>query len=584
VLPFLLNLFVFRLQQGQTKRSVLICLPNLYYFYTREDIFSMNNEHGCAYLALIPRGFQYSVQESILEQLKDFNVRIEFVAEAIADARTHCNAIAADLKEKQNHGRNKQGDIEDCCTLPVGSTLFEDRMAHVGYLHHRTPIWLSNGELQGTVWARIETDAPVDLVANQMRIIGPLIALVNVWEGADLSPSQTLEEAIQRTRSLVQSHDYPFQSALDLWHEHVKASWRLSGVELEVISEKIRGDQQMKYRLSCVRADSEKYTYSRQQYLAQAADIVTPSALGNAWKVDLSDYDVEVVLLVQSHALAIGLALRPYKQLKSRSFSAGNIPLDTSQPHLESELLSSVIRLRPSTAQILLYLADLEQGDIVLDPCSGAGTIPVEAMLHKPVLAIGGDLALTPDGLAPLAAGYCQRARTVKRKTTRDASCMDQVAWDSTRLPMRDACVDAIVSDLPFGKQCLSRAKLDQILPLIFAEMARVLRPTTGRMVLLCGNFYQAVKFLKALNNINHEFSSSPSSEVVMQMPCDSIFPVSIGGLLAWVIVAKRGSAAAREIPNHRQRVKALTGKRERVAKQRSNTPGKKKRNILQTG
>ena len=99
-------------------------------------------------------------------------------------------------------------------------------------------------------------------------------------------------------------------------------------------------------------------------------------------------------------------------------------------------------------------------------------------------------------------------------------------------------------------------------------------------MVLLCGSFHQVVEFLKQLNSGNE--SVSPARDVFC-MPCDSIFPVSIGGLLAWVVIVRRGAANAKQFPNHRERARILTEKRERIAKQRKNVTGKKKRNIHQT-
>lgn len=545
----------------------------------------MNRRHikmgMSSYLALVPRGFHHSVRESILEQLQNFAVTVTFVGEATNDEAAYAEKVAVSLKEQQQKKRSKHGEIEGGCALPVGSVFDETKHTHLGYLDQSQPICIGDGDLQGTVWTRIETDAPEEMLANHLRIVGPLVSLVNVWENIDLPPSQSLEEAIQRTQDLVKSQDYPFKTAMDLWHKHVASSWDLSEEELKAIDDKLQGKMAMKYRLSCIRSDSVSYEYTRREYLSQAAGIVVPDVYGEVWEVDLVDYDVEVVLLVHPYALAVGLSLRPYRQLEMRSFSKGSMPADTSRPHLSAETLASVIRLRPSTAQILLHLAKLEPGDVVLDPCSGVGTIPMETMFHKTqgVLSLGGDLVLTPDGLGPIAAMYFREAQTAKPHSSR--SCVDQTAWDTTGLPLRDGCVDVVVSDLPFGKQCLSRSKLDQILPLMFSEMIRVLRPKTGRMVMLCGAYHQVVYHLQKLNS-GDDSCLSPDEDVVC-MPCSSIFPVNIGGLLSWIVIVKRGAAKARPFPSHRERAKILTGKRERNTKQRKHAPGKKKRSILQT-
>ena len=419
-----------------------------------------------SYLALVPRGFHHSVKESILEQLQDIgaNVTVTFVGEAVQDELAYCSNVAVSLKKKTENGRNKQADIEQCCLLPVGSVLHDNSHANLGYLNEKQPIWIGDGELNGTVWVKIETDAPVHVLANDLRIVGPLIALVNVWEDAALTPSESLEEAILRVECLVKNKEYPFQLAINLWHKHVKASWDLSEEKLSQIESKLLGEQPMKYRLSCVRSNSEAYQYTRLQFLSNVVDFIVPEKFEKAWKVDLTNYDLEVVVLLHPHALAVGITLRPYKQLRVKAFAGGSIPLDTSRPHLSRDILSNTIRLRPSTAQILLHLAKLEPGDVVLDPCSGAGTIPMEVLLGKTsAVGLGGEIALTPDGLGSLAATYSQLAHATKRqKDKSDGSCVDQMAWDSTLMPLRDACVDVCVSDLPFGQQV---SRCSQVMP-----------------------------------------------------------------------------------------------------------------------
>lgn len=56
--------------------------------------------------------------------------------------------------------------------------------------------------------------------------------------------------------------------------------------------------------------------------------------------------------------------------------------------------------------------------------------------------------------------------------------------WDATRLPLRPACVDAAIVDLPFGQRCLSIKKLQVLYPRALAQLARALR-AGGRAVLL---------------------------------------------------------------------------------------------------
>eukprot|EP00667_Euglena_gracilis_P021033 EG_transcript_22901 len=109
----------------------------------------------------------------------------------------------------------------------------------------------------------------------------------------------------------------------------------------------------------------------------------------------------------------------------------------------------------------------------------GSGSIPVEAALAQnagrlprgPV--IGGDI----DGhVLPMIADNVAHCRVT--------ASLDVVPLDSCRLPFRDGAVDAIVTDLPFGKRIGSFASIQTFYPAAFEELARVTR-FGGRAVLL---------------------------------------------------------------------------------------------------
>lgn len=210
-------------------------------------------------------------------------------------------------------------------------------------------------------------------------------------------------------------------------------------------------------------------------------------------------------------------------------------------------MFCGITRLRPTNAHLLLHLAQIQPGDVVLDPCAGIGTIP----LYTRGVGIGGDVSLTNPELAEIATTY-QKAHTKPGRL---------LAWDATWLPIRSQSIDVVVSDLPFGQQCMSSGKLQTFLPLWMAEMARVLLPNS-KMVLLCGAF---AAIIEALRKVNHIQADS------WELPCHSIIPVNIGGLLAWVIVVKRGSAVCHKpiLLNHQSRVKSITTKRDHRERQR---------------
>ncbi|KAL7565985.1 hypothetical protein ACA910_011007 [Epithemia clementina (nom. ined.)] len=328
----------------------------------------------------------------------------------------------------------------------------------------------------------------------------------------------------------------------------------------------------LSYRLSCVRSEKKNHKYKRQELMTAAADIVVPpnTSLTKGWKVELNTYDLEFVLVMKSNCLAIGINLRPYNFLGAKDFSSGSLwPPDITPPYLSGSTLSGIIRLRPTTAQMMLHLAQLQPGDILLDPCAGIGTIPVEAQfLSINDIALGGDLVLTPEGFGPVGCDYVKGSRKIQKSS----SSLDLFLFDASQLPFRTGIVDAIVSDLPFGQTCLSAAKLDQLMPLIMLELARVLRPSTGRCVLLCGCFGLV---LEALKNANQ------NTQHIWQLPCTAVSPVNIGGIIAWIVQVKRGPGIPNMSDSYKARVRRLLQKRELVARIQgveNNKPKKKKR------
>ncbi|HEX2515066.1 MAG TPA: hypothetical protein VH257_10205, partial [Chloroflexota bacterium] len=56
--------------------------------------------------------------------------------------------------------------------------------------------------------------------------------------------------------------------------------------------------------------------------------------------------------------------------------------------------------------------------------------------------------------------------------------------WDARRLPFREATIDAVASNLPFGRQLLSSQEVPALYRDVARELERILSPA-GRAVLL---------------------------------------------------------------------------------------------------
>jgi tRNA (guanine6-N2)-methyltransferase len=128
--------------------------------------------------------------------------------------------------------------------------------------------------------------------------------------------------------------------------------------------------------------------------------------------------------------------------------------------------------LRPTVAAAMSWLSRPTGQDIVLDPLCGAGTIPIERALLAPSAKI-------------MAGDVRKEAVAMARRNAQSAHV--EVAWsvwDAHALPLADASVTRIVTNLPFGKQIGSPDELADLYNALAQEFGRVLAPG-GLMVTL---------------------------------------------------------------------------------------------------
>jgi Putative RNA methylase family UPF0020 len=474
------------------------------------------------YLAPVPRGMQHVAIAVIERELVDFHLAITVIDEPVEpETDEYCTFLQCRLGKQ------------------CGSFFDEQRLrkhVSVGY-HQAKKIWSTSGTWEGIVWFKVETNAHVSKIVG-IQVIGPLLASVHIWDLKGSSRlNTTIEEAVNTMHNLVKE-DYTFDNAIDLWKRHAKC-W----------PQDYKVPNILRYRASCIRGHSNEYSYTREDFFREVIDVIFPDRDG--WRVDLINYDVEVVLLLLSPTcVALGLTLRPYQLLGNKAFQCNTMPPDISLPYLSGKITTGITRLRPSNAFLLLELAKIQKGDIILDPCCGIGTIPLNV---KDGISIGGDLCLLPGDLAGIAGKYINGFGRTNPST-------NLCAWDAAYLPIRSASIDIVISDFPFGKQCMSANKLYQVLPLWLGELARVLRPGTGRVVILCGAFGIVVDALTAINEPK-----------ISNWDVTSVFSVNIGGLLAWIVMAVRTNVPATSTMNHQRRLRKITAIREQTT-QRSKT------------
>ena len=278
-------------------------------------------------------------------------------------------------------------------------------------------------------YRRVLLDAPAEAASALLglRLADDLFALAATWQGIGKS-----RKTIDQLSELAATADLgPALALCD---------------ELRTIERPVR------FAVSASFVGRRNYT-SPQMKLAIAAGVESR----HRWAYrDDESLDALSLRLFIEHELAlfgVRLAAQP---LHRRSYRAETIPGS----------------LKPPIAAAIAQLAGAAPGRSLLDPLCGAGTILVEAALMGATV-LGGDN--NADALA------------IARSNAHDAAVSAEMhQWDARQLPLDDASIDAVASNLPFGRQVNPEIELEPFYSAVLSEIARVLRPG-GRAALLTG-------------------------------------------------------------------------------------------------
>jgi len=196
---------------------------------------------------------------------------------------------------------------------------------------------------------------------------------------------------------------------------------------------------------------SGRHTYSRQD--AAVAAMRGIAAAQPDWRLgDAHRHDLELRLDIANDRALLSLRLTP-----------------PSYRYRGRERAFARAALRPSLAHALVWLSSPRAGDHVIDPFCGSGTILEERLAYPARHVVGGDIdsgaaAAARSNVVPLGGAIAR--------------------WDATRLPIPSGEVDAIVTNLPFGRQISRRDDVPRLYRASVREMCRVLAPH-GRIVAL---------------------------------------------------------------------------------------------------
>ncbi|XP_078596175.1 tRNA (guanine(6)-N(2))-methyltransferase THUMP3-like [Branchiostoma floridae x Branchiostoma japonicum] len=223
------------------------------------------------------------------------------------------------------------------------------------------------------------------------------------------------------------------------------------------------------------------------------------------WPVDLTKFDIEVVLNIYGDQVTVMIAL-----------TKGSLHRRNIQHFGPTTLRSTIVNS-------MLRIANVQAGEVICDPMCGSGAISIEGGLDfRQCLHLSGD---NHECACPRTRANIATINNQRRRSGQGVLPVDTLRWDVGNLPLRDETVDVFITDMPFGKRHGSKQGNWELYRRTVRDMARVCRYSTGRAVLLTED-------KKCLNKVLTEYDSLWSKKLVLF--------IKMGGLDAAIYQLKR--------------------------------------------
>jgi 23S rRNA G2445 N2-methylase RlmL len=176
------------------------------------------------------------------------------------------------------------------------------------------------------------------------------------------------------------------------------------------------------------------------------------------WQARSEGAAVEIWLRIEGKRAVCGVRLTD-QRMRHRLYKQEHLPAS----------------LRPVVAAAMVHLAAPGEGELLVDPLCGAGTILAER--------------LAENRAAPVLGGDCQRSALYAAATNLRHWCDEPplALWDATELPLPDRSITCLVTNPPFGKQIGSLDEVEPFYAELLEEFDRILA-SGGRAVLLAGD------------------------------------------------------------------------------------------------
>ena len=221
-----------------------------------------------------------------------------------------------------------------------------------------------------------------------------------------------------------------------------------------------------KFRATCYRSGANCHPFGSQDVARSFGGAINDKF---GWEVSMKDFDIEIVITIDVNQIYVGIGLTKVSLFKRNIEHFGPTTL------------------RATICASMLQLADIQPGEIVVDPMCGGGSIPIEgAIAFKKAFYIGADCHEKAVFRSTENFKSCSKSLNKSNDSdTLSSLSGDILQWDVTRIPLRDNSVDVFITDFPFGKRSGSKTDNRVLYPKIMKSMARVVKPCTGRAVIL---------------------------------------------------------------------------------------------------
>jgi tRNA (guanine6-N2)-methyltransferase len=214
----------------------------------------------------------------------------------------------------------------------------------------------------------------------------------------------------------------------------------------------VRAGRRLRFRVVARQAGEHEF---RRVDLQRAIERGIEERRDHTWRLDEQEADVEFWATMIAGELFLAVRLS-----------------DDSMRHREYKIEHRPGSLRPAAAAALAWLSEPDDRDVVLDPFCGAGTVLIErAHLGRYARLIGSDR--DPAAIRAARTNVGPRYKPI-----------DLEGWDAGAIPLPDASVNAIITNLPWGARYGTHGENRRLYPQWIAEFDRLLA-RGARMVLL---------------------------------------------------------------------------------------------------